>query len=262
MTGSGTRREIARPDGATVVYDVAGDGPPVVFLHGITNRRQGWDPITSLLTADFTCVRIDLRGHGESSTASDYSMPALVADVRAVADELGLEAPAVVGSSFGAGAAAIYAAAHPAGAVVCVEPPLLRFGDFAVLVQSRARDLRGDEAMRAVWEIERELDLEPYEDVEGFRRRVLAFPPEIVRGMWATQLTTPPEELTAICEAFLPAIEAPLLSLHGSRPPDDYEPWLARLLPSAEVEVWEGMGHLLHLVDPPRFAERLRAFLG
>jgi len=32
-------------------------------------------------------------------------------------------------------------------------------------------------------------------------------------------------------------------------------------VPHAEVEVWEGMGHFLHLVDPVRFAERVRDFV-
>ena len=262
MTAAGVRGEIVRPDGATVAYDVAGDGPPAIFLHGLTSRRQGWDPVTSLLAPALTCVRVDLRGHGETSTAPDYSLPAIVADVRAVADELGLGAPAVVGNSVGATVAAVYAAAHPVRAVVCAGNSRLRFGDFTVLVQARAQALRGEDAMRAVLEIDRELDLGPYMDDEEFERRVLAFPPEVVRGIWAQALSTPPEQLTAVSEALLPAIEAPLLSLHGSRPPEDYPTWLTGLVPSAEVEVWEGMGHLLHLVDPPRFAERVRPLLG
>jgi pimeloyl-ACP methyl ester carboxylesterase len=63
MTASPARRMIDRPDGMTIVYDVVGDGPAVVFLHGLTNRRQGWDPVTALLRAEFKCVRVDLRGH-------------------------------------------------------------------------------------------------------------------------------------------------------------------------------------------------------
>jgi pimeloyl-ACP methyl ester carboxylesterase len=255
------QREVIWADGAKIAYDVAGDGPPAIFLHGLTSRRQGWAPVTSLLTPALTCIRIDLRGHGESSTTPDYSLPSIVADVRAVADELGLETPAVVGNSFGATVAAVYAAANPVRAVVCAGNSRLRFGDFAVLVQAHARALRGEGAMRAVPEIDRELDLGPYKDDEEFERRVLAFPPEVVRGIWAQALTTPPEELTAVSEALLPAIEAPLLSLHGSRLPEDYPSWLTGLVPTAEVEVWDGMGHLLHLVDPSRFAERVRGFL-
>jgi len=259
MTASPTRHLIGRPDGATVAYDVAGDGPPVLFLHGLTNRRQGWDPVTDLLREDFTCVRIDLRGHGDSSMASDYGIASLVGDARAVADELGIQQPAIVGHSLGATAAAVYAALNPARAVVCVDQ-VLRFGDFASLLQSRERALRAN-TTETVLEIDRQLDLGPYKDVASFERRVRAFPSEVILGIWERALTTPPEQLTALSETLLPQIKVPLLSLHGSLPPNDYEPWLTGLVPTAEVEVWDGLGHLLHLVDAPRFAARLTAFL-
>jgi pimeloyl-ACP methyl ester carboxylesterase len=126
-----------------IAYDVAGDGPPVLFLHGLTNRRQGWDPVTDLLVADFMCVRIDLRGHGDSSMASDYGIVTLVGDVRAVADEVGVETPAIVGHSLGATVAAVYAALNPGRAVVCVDQTL-RFGDFAALLQSHEQGLRAN----------------------------------------------------------------------------------------------------------------------
>ena len=259
MTASPIRHLIRRPDGATIAYDVAGDGPPVLFLHGLTNRRQGWDPITDLLGDDLTRVRVDFRGHGDSSMASDYGIVSLVGDVRAVADELGIEQPAIVGHSLGATAAAVYAALNPARAVICVDQAL-RFGDFASLLQSHEQALRAN-TTETVLEIDRQLDLGPYKDVASFERRVRAFPSEVILGIWEGALTTPPEQLTALSETLLPQIRVPLLSLHGSLPPDDYEPWLTRLVPTAEVEVWDGLGHLLHLVDAPRFAARLTAFL-
>ena len=231
-----------------------------MFLHGLTNRRQGWDPVTDLLSAEFTCVRVDLRGHGDSSRASDYGTASLVGDMRAVADELGIEQPAVVGHSLGATVGAVYAALNPVRAVVCVDQPL-RFGDFASFLQAHERDLRENTA-EAVLKIDRELGLGPYEDIVSFEGRVLAFPPQVVLGIWERALTTPPEQLTALSESLLPQINAPLLSLHGSLPPEDYKPWLKHLVPTAEVEAWDGMGHLLHLVDPPRFAARVSELLG
>ena len=247
--------------GPAIAYDVAGDGPPVVFVHGLANRRQGWDPVTELLVEDFTCVRVDLRGHGESSAAAEYSMPSLVGDVRAVVEELALGEPALVGNSLGATVAAVYAAAHGARAVVCVDQSL-RFGDFAQFVQQRYADaLRSERTMEAVLAIDRELGLEPYAGIAELERRVLAFPREVILGIWDALLTTPPEELTATAEAVLPRIAAPLLSLHGAPPPRDYEAWLTALVPGARVEVWDGSGHLLHLVDPERFAARVRPLL-
>ena len=261
MTGGTRAAKVQRGDGPAIAYDVAGDGPPVVFVHGLTSFRQTWEPVTSLLARDFTCVRVDLRGHGESAAAPEYSMPSLVGDVQAVVEDLSLGEPAIVGHSLGATVAAVYAAAHRARAVACVDQSL-RFGDFARRVQQLHADaLRGERTMEAVLSIDRDLQLEPYAGIEDLERRVLAFPREVVLGIWDTMLTTPPEQLTAIAEAVLPRISAPLLSLHGSPPPPDYDAWLRRFVPRARIEVWEGTGHMLHLVDPERFAARVRQLL-
>lgn len=252
--------EARQADGTTIAYDVSGDGPPVVLLHGLTNRRQAWDPVSALLASRCTCVRLDFRGHGASSAAPDYGMPWWVADVRAVVEQLGLGEPALVGHSLGGSVAAVYAAAHGARAVVCVDESL-RFGDTAARIQPLARELRGERPMEAVMAFERGLRLEPYAGVAEMERRVLAFDPEVVLRAWSGVLDTPAQRLTEVSEALLPRIAAPLLCLHGSPPPDDYEAWLTALAPRARVEVWDGTGHLLHLVDPERFAARVTTFL-
>ncbi|MGC2375118.1 MAG: alpha/beta hydrolase [Solirubrobacteraceae bacterium] len=231
-----------------------------MFVHGLTSFRLTWDPVTMLLAEEFTCVRLDLRGHGASSRAAEYSMASLVGDVRAVVEEVALGEPAVVGHSLGASVAAVYAAAHGARAVVCVDQSL-RFGEFARLVQAHADDLRGQRTMEAVLSIDRALKLEPYAGVENIERRVLAFPREVVLGIWDALLSSPPEQLTAIAEAILPRIAAPLLSLHGSPPVPDYPAWLTGLTRAARVEIWDGTGHMLHLVVPEQFAARVRPLL-
>lgn len=255
------RDEVRTADGTTIAYDVTGDGPPVVFLHGLTNRRQAWDPVTRLLEGLFMCVRLDFRGHGESSAGPAYGLPWFVGDVRAVVEALGLETPAFVGHSLGGSVAAVDAALNGARAVVCVDESL-RFGDVARRIQAIGPGLRGARPMEAVMEFERGLVLEPYDGIAEMERRVLAFDPDVVLGAWAAVLDTPPQQLTAMSEALLAQLTAPLLCLHGSPPPDDYVAWLTRLAGDARAEVWEGTGHLLHLVDSERFAQRVAAFLG
>jgi pimeloyl-ACP methyl ester carboxylesterase len=248
---------LERPDGAIVAYDVCGQGPPVVFVHGLTSFRQSWTPVTRLLADDATCVTIDLRGHGASSRATDYAMPALASDVRAAVERVGLGDAVIVGHSMGATVAAVYAAAYRPRGVVCVDSTL-RFGDFAATVQARGDALRGDCTMEAVLAIDHELGLEPYADIEALERRVRSFPRDVVLSLWETLLTTPADQLTQTAEALLARITSPLLSIHGSPPPDAYESWLNALVPQAQIEVWNGSGHMLHLVDPVRFAERIR----
>ncbi|HEY5262379.1 MAG TPA: alpha/beta hydrolase, partial [Solirubrobacteraceae bacterium] len=137
----------------------------------------------------------------------------------------------------------------------------LRLGELATLVQAHAEDLHGQHTMRAVLSIDRALTLEPYAGVEDIERRVLEFPREVLLGIWEALLNSTPEQLTATAEAILPRITAPLLSLHGRPPAADYAAWLTGLVRGARVEVWDGTGHMLHLLDPHRFATRIRTLL-
>ncbi|MBM6622708.1 alpha/beta fold hydrolase [Micrococcaceae bacterium RIT802] len=92
-------------DGTTISYDVAGEGPAVVLLHGSALSRAIWRGLGYVRALDgFTVVRIDLRGHGRSGKPHEsgaYAMDLLVADVLAVMDAEQLAGAAVVGYSFG-----------------------------------------------------------------------------------------------------------------------------------------------------------------
>ena len=249
-------------DGTTIAYDVVGSGPPLVFLHGLMTNRHRWSPVTALLGESFTCVRIDARGHGESSKADDYGALAMAADVHAVVNDLGIEAPAVVGHSLGGSTAAIFALMHSARAIVVVEQSL-RPGDFAVRVRPLEDRLRGEGFTEAMLEFEAGLGIGPLGGPARaeLEAAVRAADRDVVLGVWARLFSSTDEELNAAMAAALPQLQAACLSLHGSEPPDGYREWLTARAPHAEVEVWEGMGHFLHLVDPARFASRVRSFL-
>jgi pimeloyl-ACP methyl ester carboxylesterase len=85
-------------------------------------------------------VRVDLRGHGESSTAPDYRMPSLVGDLRAVTDDLGIGTPAVVGHSLGASIAGEPSDLDPA---VEVQTQRLRVSEGLCTTAARGRVTEG-----------------------------------------------------------------------------------------------------------------------
>ena len=60
-------------DGVDLRYDVSGDGPPLVLLHGSVLSRAIWRGLGYLepLTAEHTVLRVDLRGHGSSGKPHD-----------------------------------------------------------------------------------------------------------------------------------------------------------------------------------------------
>jgi 3-oxoadipate enol-lactonase len=70
-------------DGTLLSWDEIGSGETVLFLHGIGSSRRRWEPqVQALAEAGFHCVRIDLRGFGESAGAEQkFGMDTFVADL-------------------------------------------------------------------------------------------------------------------------------------------------------------------------------------
>lgn len=112
------------PDGASIVYEVAGDGLPMVLVHGITESRGSWEPLIAPLARQHWVVTVDLRGHGESDRCTPYDVLTMAADVHAVVEATGVRGPLVVGHSLGGAVVSVYAAANPVRGVVNVDQPL------------------------------------------------------------------------------------------------------------------------------------------
>src|SRR5437763_976455 len=92
--------------GVGLAVDDAGDGIPVVLLHGLTaTRRYVVMGSKALHRSGHRVVSYDARGHGRSSPAPEagrYSYRDLGLDLMAVLDALGLERPVLAGASMGA----------------------------------------------------------------------------------------------------------------------------------------------------------------
>ncbi len=85
-----------------VSYTVSGNGPPLYMVHGIGSRRETWDGLLPELEEHFTCVRYDLRGHGESPIPPvPYTLDDLVDDLEALRQRLGHDRIHVIGHSLG-----------------------------------------------------------------------------------------------------------------------------------------------------------------
>ena len=73
---------------------------PVLLAHGGGQSRLAWrETAIRLAAAGYRAAAIDLRGHGDSARADDYSLTAFAGDIRMVAGELGR--PVLVGASLG-----------------------------------------------------------------------------------------------------------------------------------------------------------------
>lgn len=94
-----------------LAYDVRGDGPPLVLLHGLGERAASWDNVRHSLAARFTTYAVDLRGHGDSDWPGEYGHALIEADVCGLLDALALRGVVLVGHSMG-GSIGFRIAAH------------------------------------------------------------------------------------------------------------------------------------------------------
>lgn len=104
-------------DGAALTYDDEGprdgDGVPLVFIHGWTANRHRWDHQLAHFSPKRRVIRLDLRGHGESSGAGVRTIEELARDVLALLDHLKVERFVLVGHSMGGMISQTIALSHP-----------------------------------------------------------------------------------------------------------------------------------------------------
>jgi pimeloyl-ACP methyl ester carboxylesterase len=121
-----TEREITTGDGARIAYDVNGDGPPILTLHGVLVGTSNW--IHQMLRLPrFHWIAPALRGHGRSSPAGNQpSIEQAAFDAVAVLDAEGVDRAVAVGNSLGATVGLALALLRPrwVQALILVEPVL------------------------------------------------------------------------------------------------------------------------------------------
>ena len=95
--------------------DWGGSGRPVVLLHGLASNARIWDFVAPHLRKHARVVAVDQRGHGASDRPEHgYTFDLVTQDLSEALDALRLDAPIIVGHSWGANVAVAFAAAHPA----------------------------------------------------------------------------------------------------------------------------------------------------
>jgi pimeloyl-ACP methyl ester carboxylesterase len=98
---------------ALEVHD-AGEGIPVVLLHGLTaTHRYVVMGSRSLERSGHRVIAYDARGHGRSDPAEPYDYPSLAGDLARVMDERRLDSAVLAGASMGAHTIARFAIDRP-----------------------------------------------------------------------------------------------------------------------------------------------------
>jgi pimeloyl-ACP methyl ester carboxylesterase len=83
-------------------YDVTGDGPPLLFIHGLGSSTRDWQAQVPDFEARYRVIRFDLRGHGRSAKPpGPYSIPLFARDTACLLRHLDVRRAHVVGISMG-----------------------------------------------------------------------------------------------------------------------------------------------------------------
>ena len=253
-------------DGVTVhLRDEGPKGAPaIMLLHGSNADLHTWEPWVTALKSQYRVIRFDQVGHGLTGPdpKHDYSRANYVADVLAVADNLGLERFIIGGNSMGGKHALAFAIAHPdrvsglvlvdasggpmpqdkaakknsgggnVGFTIARMPGVNRLVEQitprSLIAQSREQSVSVKSIITEPM-IDRYWELLRY---PGNRRATLK------------RFGYPYESLT---EAEIAGVTAPTLILWGEEDrliPVAAGQWLAKVMPTAQITIYPNIGHL------------------
>jgi len=255
-------------NGARIYYEVVGSGEPVVLIHaGVANLRM-WDEQVKALCDAYRVIRYDSRGFGATETdAVEFSNRA---DVAALLDHLGDSSAHIVGLSRGGSIALDFALEYPdrvrslivaAGGISGYESP--DEADASVFEEPEklleAKDWEGiSEWETAYWA---DGPGQPKERVDpALRTKVHEW---ILTNYQAQKEEGTPQPLDPPAVGRLSELRAPLLVIIGTLDEPGTQQsmhHLAKLVPGARLEVFEGAAHMINLEQPDRFNALLREF--
>jgi pimeloyl-ACP methyl ester carboxylesterase len=104
-----------------LAHDRAGEGPPLVLLHGIGMSKEVWRPVVPLLAREREVIAVDMPGFG-ASPPGPRTLGGLADAVATFVSSLGIDRPHVAGNSLGGGVALALGAAGHARSVCAVSP--------------------------------------------------------------------------------------------------------------------------------------------
>lgn len=103
-------------DGLELAATTIGQGPPIIWAHGLTGTHRSGIRQFSYLADRFRVIAFDQRGHWQSTSITDpalYDAGRMGEDIGAVLDAYGIERAIIGGESMGAATALMFALAHP-----------------------------------------------------------------------------------------------------------------------------------------------------
>ena len=254
-------------EGLNIAYRRAGDGPPLVLLHGGPLDSREWRRQLEELSDEFTLVAWDMPGCGQSQDPPAWFRTRDYANcLAAFIEAVGLERPHVLGLSFGSGLALELYRWHPA-----IPRTLLLASAYA----GWAGSLPAEVAEQRKQQMLRRIDLPPDQWAREWIPTLLteSAPTEVVDEVVAILSDFHPAGQRALLDAgfaehdlrdVLPRIAVPTLLLYGDqdlRSPLNVAEEMHAKITGSRLVVMPGVGHMSDVEAPERFNAEVRGFL-
>jgi proline iminopeptidase len=264
------------PDGATMR-----ERPVAMVIHGGPGGdHSGFKPGFAPLAARMQLIYFDHRGQGRSAVADPetYTLDENVEDMEALRRHLGLGPIVSIGTSYGGMVAMAHAARHPDAVSRLVLIVTAAHSGFIARAQAILRE-RGTPEQQAVCE---KLWAGGFQSVAEMRRYYAVMGPMYARSYNAgegeaarARTIYSPDALnrafgpdgflrTFDLRGELPRIRAPTLVLTGRHDwicPPEFSEEIARLIPRAELLVFESSSHSIRGDEPEAMADAILRFV-
>jgi pimeloyl-ACP methyl ester carboxylesterase len=252
-----------------IAYTQAGDGPPLVLLHGGMDDGRAWRRQIDGLADEFTVLAWDAPGCGRSSDVPEsWRMPQYADALAAWLSAAGVERPHVLGLSWGSALALELYRRHPRVPASLVLASA--YAGWAGSLSPEETAARLDGVLAAAdLPLEKALEAVPGVLSPGAPPGLL----EELTVMWADNSgLRKPGGYRAMAHAMaeadlrsvLPQIEVPVLLLYGGldrRSPMKVARKLHEQIPRSRLVVIKGVGHSVNAEAPEEFNAQVRAFL-
>ena len=262
---------VTAPDGVRIAFYEGGNpqGPEILFIHGFSQCARCWKELFASddLARRFRLAAFDVRGHGASDkplAREHYADDRIFAeDIRAVMQALGLKRPVLVAWSYAGRLVSDYVTAFGTEAISGInyvgartnnDPVFSGPGTSFIAAMIRDDAKAAAEATRSFvadcFAVAQPVAL--MEEVYDHNMAV----PALVRSH---HIRRPPSD-----GAILPTLDVPVLVTQGSEDRlvlRGLGELTARLVPGAELSLYEGIGHTPFVEDRPRFERELAAFV-
>ena len=256
--------------GVQLHYEVTGEGPPLVLVHGSAVDGRTWDEVVPMFARDHRVIVYDRRGYGRSTHKPVRDHRVHAADLVAVLERVAAGPAAVVGWSSGGNIALAVATQHPDlfRSLVVVEAPFhgQRYMNGSVLrtlVRMKTKQVRG-RPVEALEEFLRfgsahRIGGNAYDDLDDLHQEALRAYPGPVLAEWDPHpFGVMHEHISTRAVARSTVLLTWILGGEGS-------PWMAKLhdrvvrrRPDTRTVVIPGAGHLVHLEKPAEFVAAVR----